>query len=114
MHLFGHPAGAAWSEGTLQLVACKHLFISPLKLLTTGAAVELLGKTVRIPDEQKVVLKCDNTSACIVANALAVYSPAMRFALKTLLRICQRHSVTVRLIYISFENVIADFISRNK
>lgn len=115
VHLFGHAAGAAWSAETLQLVAVKRLSISPLELLTTTAAIELLGKIGRIPDERKVVLRCDNTSACNVANTLAAYSPTMRFALKTLERVCERHSVTVRLIYIaSRENIVADSISRNK
>lgn len=114
-HLFVQVAGATWSKGTLQLVATKRLSISSLELITTTAAVALLRWTRKIPDEQKVVWWCVKTSACTVANTEEAYSSAMRFALKTFVHICEGHSVTVRLIYISSsENIIADSNRRNK
>lgn len=62
VHVFSTTAGAAWYSSTKPLIADKRLSIIPLELLTIAAAVVLLGTCVNIPDERRVVLRCDNPS----------------------------------------------------
>lgn len=113
VHLFGLPAGAVWSTKKTRLVSTKGFSINLFKLLTTAVAVVLIGKHGRVPEEHRVILRCDKTSVSVGNNG-AAYKPAIRFTLRVFMSTCNDVNVTIKLDYIaSHGNVIADAISRN-
>lgn len=86
VRFFGLTAGDAWTAPTRQFLGSKRLSISIVELLPTATSFVLLGNYGCIQDVRRIVLRCDETSACGVSNTEVAFSTAIRFALRALTR----------------------------
>lgn len=112
---FEHLVGAGWTESTKRLINAKRKSINPLELIAVAATVVLLGNCGLITEEQKIALRCNNSTACLVANAGVSYIAAMRFARPIFISAFQELSVCCWLVHIGTKrNRIAYIISRGE
>lgn len=86
-----------------------------INMLAAAAALLLLEKGGNLPPSRQITLRGDNTAACNAVNTGVVHSPAMRFALRVFIRVCQQTKVRCSMLHVGTKrNTIPDHASRGE